>query len=322
VRVKKVVKVFAVLASLAVLAGGLGAALLGFGYPKEFEVGPIQLPTDPERIERGKYLAHHVSLCVECHTVRDFDRFAGPIDESRLGAGGERFPGEFGVLYSSNITPAGIGDWSDEELYRAVTTGVSPSRKPLFPLMPFHSYGTMDRNDVENILAYVRTLEPVESEVPQGELNFPLNIVVRTMAKPPDHQALPDSQNTVEYGRYLVNAAACTECHTPKQQGQPLAGMEFAGGMEFEVPQGTVRSSNITPDPETGIGGWSRKAFVQRFKGDKQRHNRGTTVRSGEFNTIMPWGSYSGMTEEDLGAIYDYLQTVAPVKNRVKAFDS
>ena len=317
---KKGVRIAAILLVFFLLMTGVAVGYLRYALPKELEVGSIELPTDPQRIEHGRYLAHHVSLCVECHTVRDFSKFAGPIEESKLGAGGERFPGEFGVLYSPNITPAGIGKWSDEQLYRAVTTGVSPAKKALFPLMPFHNYGQMDRRDIEDILAYIRTLQPIDNEVPPGKLNFPLNLLVRTMATPPSHQELPSREDTVSYGRYLVNAAACAECHTPKERGESVAGLEYAGGMEFEVPSGVVRSSNITPEPNTGIGGWSREAFLERFKGENQSHTQALPVEPSKFNTIMPWNSYSGLTDEDLCAIYDYLQTVKPVENKVKIF--
>ena len=93
--------------------------------------------------------------------------------------------------------------------------------------------------------------------------------------------------------------------------------MDFAGGREFLLPNGKiVRSANITPDIETGIGNMTREAFIGRFKSMLPEQVR--KIEAKERNTIMPWSSYAGMKEEDLGAIYDYLRTVKPIKNQVE----
>jgi hypothetical protein len=98
--------------------------------------------------------------------------------------------------------------------------------------------------------------------------------------------------------------------------------MEGAGGMEFHWPDGsTVRALNITPDQATGIGDWSKDYFVKRFKLGENMVEAHAPVKTGEFNTPMPWEEYGGMTDEDLGAIYDYLHnTVKPVKHPVEKF--
>ena len=114
--------------------------------------------------------------------------------------------------------------------------------------------------------------------------------------------------------------AGCAECHTPADKGKKLPGMDLAGGFPFPFPDGSiVRSANITPDVDTGIGGWDEKTFVQRFK--KYDPSRGyTPAVQGEMNTYMPWTMYSGMTESDLKDMYAYLRTVKPVKNPVRHF--
>lgn len=315
---KKLLKFLGLVLLLVLVVAGGALGYLFAGYPSVGELPAVTLPTDPERIERGRYLARNVAMCVECHSSRDWSRYAGPMVEDKLGAGGEEFAGGFGTVYAPNITPAGIGSWSDQQLYAAVATGVTVDGTSLFPIMPYPHYGAMDQRDLEDILAYIRTLEPVEHQVPAGELNFPLNLIVRTMPAAPQHQPRPAETDTVAYGRYLLNAASCADCHTPQEKGAPIPGMTLAGGFEFTGPWGTVRSANITPDKQTGIGTWTREQFIERFKGPEQRHNRGDRVAAGEFNTIMPWGSYAGMTEQDLGALYDYLMTVEPVNNRVQ----
>jgi hypothetical protein len=93
--------------------------------------------------------------------------------------------------------------------------------------------------------------------------------------------------------------------------------MDFAGGREFPIPTGTVRSMNITSD-KSGIGSWTKEAFIRRFKAYENKAQ--PIVREGEFNTVMPWTVLSGMTESDLGAVYDYLRTLQPVKHSVERF--
>jgi len=85
---------------------------------------------------------------------------------------------------------------------------------------------------------------------------------------------------------------------------------------------GTVRSANIIPDEETGIGSWTEESFVDKFKSYSDSLNVPTKIGKGEFYIWMPWTMYGKMTREDLSVIYTYMQTVKPVKNLVERFDS
>jgi hypothetical protein len=114
--------------------------------------------------------------------------------------------------------------------------------------------------------------------------------------------------------------ASCNECHTQSKDGEPVAGMKFAGGAQIDLPFGTIRSANLTPDVETGLGSWTKEQFIQRFKSMASDNVKNMTIEPGSFNTIMPWSQYGNMTEEDLGAIYEYLQSLKPVKNLVVKF--
>ncbi len=251
--------------------------------------------------------------------MRNHNLFAGPVEEQSLGQGGEAFPGDFGVLYAPNITPEALGSWSNEDIYRAIVTGVRPDGSALFPLMPYPHYSQMDPRDVEDIIAYVRGLTSRSGKSGQTELNFPFNLIVRTMPLPAAPKPRP-AVGTREYGSYLTNMASGTDCHTPMDKGAPVPGLSFAGGREFPVPSGVTRSANITPDKETGIGRWSREAFTARFKDPKAAHNLDSPLAPGQVNTIMPWRSYAGLTAEDLGAIYDHLMLQPAVKNRVQHY--
>ncbi|HYE73479.1 MAG TPA: c-type cytochrome, partial [Blastocatellia bacterium] len=120
----------------------------------------------------------------------------------------------------------------------------------------------------------------------------------------------------------ISGLAACAECHTPADnRGNRLAGMEFAGGFEFPLPDGSkVRSANITPDKETGISNMTKEQFISRFKSFAATAYQAPEVKAGEFNTVMPWTFYGRMTEKDLNAIYEYLRTLTPVNHQVEKF--
>ena len=119
----------------------------------------------------------------------------------------------------------------------------------------------------------------------------------------------------------MINAAACGDCHTPMDdRGQPLPGRDFAGGFEMKLPGGgVVRSANLTPDADTGLGTWTEQQFVDKFKAFEGAPRAcADHAQEQRENTVMPWMAYAGMTREDLGAIYAYLRTLKPVVNRVQ----
>ena len=224
-------------------------------------------------------------------------------------------------IYAKNITPAAIGNWTDGELYRLITAGVNKNNEALFPLMPYLSYSIMDPDDVQSIICYIRTLKPVSNNVPESKLNFPLNYIVRTMPKDPAPMKRPPESDRVNYGHYLARLAGCSDCHTPMAKGEPIPGKEFAGGNEFVISNyGTVRSANITPNKNTGIGNWTEDFFVERFKYYDNPEKKYIKINPGELQTYMPWTLFAGMKENDLRAIYSYLKTLKAVDNRVIKF--
>ncbi len=302
------------------------AAYVYFFLP---DVGPapeLKVEITPERVRHGEYLANHVVVCMDCHSKRDFSKFSGPILEGTLGQGGEKFSEELGFpgnFFSRNITPHTLSEWSDGEIYRAITTGVSKSGRAIFPVMPYQHYGMLDPEDVKDIIAYLRTIPPIDHAVPGSEPKFPFNFIVNTI---PQKVAAPGKKpaasDRVAYGKYLAHTAGCIECHTPPDdKGQKLPGMEFAGGWEMSLGNGyVVTTANITPDQETGIGKWTEADFIGRFKAYSDSGYVLPTVQAGEFQTIMPWAMYSGMETDDLAAIYAYLRTVEPIKNTIVKF--
>lgn len=284
----------------------------------------IKINYTPQRVAHGKYLANHITVCMDCHSDHDWTKFGGPTDTTRLGIGGMKFdaavdfPGE---VYVPNITPFNIGNWTDGELFRAITTGVKKDGSAIFPIMPWQSYSKMDREDIFDIIAYIRTLKPQKASYPERKLDFPLNIIVHTMPQKAALGKRPNERDTVKYGAYLVQSAACRDCHSPQDKGTILPGMDFAGGREFKLNGGTVRSANITADKETGIGNWTKAQFLSRFAPYGNPAYVPNDVAEGEFQTVMPWQMFGQMKQTDLEAIYAYLRTIKPVKNQVVKFD-
>ncbi len=296
------------------------------GYILNFKPGieapDLKVDATPERIARGNYLANSVCVCMDCHSTRDWSKYAGPITPGTYGAGGERFDrtmGFPGIFYSKNITPFGVGDWTDGELYRAITSGVDKDGEPLFPVMPYHYYGKMDDEDIHSIIAYIRSLPSIESEAPPREVDPPLNIFMRLIPQKGEPRTMPAPSNQLAYGKYLTNASGCIECHTPAdEKGIIKLDSAFGGGRLFQMPFGALRSSNISPH-SSGLGSWNEDMFIAKFKQyqDSSYQSPQLDMMNGDFNTIMPWMMYSTMKEDDLRAIYAYLQTVRPIENEV-----
>lgn len=316
---KKVLLIILIL--LVVIVAGV-ASYVKFGMPNVGEPEDLHITSTPERVQRGQYLANHVTLCMDCHSTRNWKKFSGPMIPGTDGKGGERFDQKMGfpgVFYSKNITPANISDWTDGEIFRAITTGVDKFGNALFPVMPYHYYGQMDKEDVYDIIAYIRTLRPIENKTPDHQVDFPMNFILNTIPVKASFTKIPARSDTVKYGAYLVNAGACMECHTQVNKGQIIPELAFSGGRIFQMPNGDAVSANISPDKETGIGNWTAEQFVTRFKTYSDPKNI-TEMGAKDINTIMPWTMYAGMDTSDLRSIYAYLQTVKPIKNQVTHF--
>lgn len=316
---------------IAFVIGGIVVIIIAFiiyfnaTYPKIAPPSNEKVEITQVRLERGKYLANHVSVCMDCHSTRDWTKFTGPITPGTFGKGGDKFDeanaGVPGIIFAKNITPAGISRYTDGELMRVITCGVTKEGEALFPLMPYISYNNLTKEDLFSIVAYIRSLEPIENEVPERSLNFPLNFIVKTIPpysyKPSPE---PDRNNPAEYGKYLVSIAGCFDCHTEMEKGQRKMDRAFAGGFVFHFPGGEVRSANITPDKTTGIGLWTKEQFINRFKVMNPENNQIPTVGKYDFNSPMPWTMYAGMTNKDLESIYEYLMTLRPLYHDLAKF--
>jgi mono/diheme cytochrome c family protein len=262
----------------------------------------------PERLQRGQYLVEGVVNCFHCHSKYDEKASPAPVLISKKGAGTVFLEdGEMRVV-APNITPdkeTGIGNWSDDALARAIREGVGADGRALFPIMPYGQFRHMSDEDLASVIAYVRTVEPARSELPKTHLPFPVSRLVNIYPEPVTEPVPPPDVSTpVKRGEYVTILGGCTDCHTPRKRGQPIAGLEFGGGNVL----GDVAATNITPDP-SGIPYYDEALFLEAIR---TGHVKGRTLKP-----QMPWWAYRNMTDDDLKAVFAYLRTLKPVKHRV-----
>ena len=180
-------------------------ALPNVGVAEDLKIDYTQ-----ERIERGKYLANSVAVCMDCHSKRDWSKFSGPITSGTVGMGGDRFDqtvGMPGVFIAKNITPSGIGRYTDGELYRLITTGVTKEGRAMFPLMPYPYYGKMDPEDIYSIISYIRSIPDIKNDVTDSQADFPMNFIINTIPQKAQSQKRPDKSDLLAYGAYMTNAS-------------------------------------------------------------------------------------------------------------------
>jgi mono/diheme cytochrome c family protein len=297
-----------------------GYIYLTSAFPKVSSASDLKIEATQERIERGRYLANGFAFCIDCHSSRDVNKFSMPIKPGTEGQGGDDYGEGAGFVPASNITPdkeTGIGSWTDGEIFRAITSGVDKEGKFLAPMMPYALFSKLDKEDLYSIIAYIKTLKPIKNQVPEKNLKFPVNIIFRTIpADPKEFGKKPDATDKVKLGEYY--GIGCKFCHSQNEKGELIPGKEFAGGVEFPLPDGSiVRSSNITPDKETGIGNLSKELFLAKFKSCIDESNLDPKTRG--YNTVMAWNFVAKTaTDEDLLAIYEYIMAQKPVSNKVE----
>lgn len=254
------------------------------------------------QVERGRYLATAAD-CMACHT---------DIEEGgEAYAGGRGLETPFGVIYSANLTPdetTGIGRWSRDEFYRALTEGVGRDGEHLYPAMPYPHFTLMSRADADAIYDYLFTLEPVIRERPENELPFPLTLR-QTLAgwkmlffEPRTFAVDPDRSPDWNRGRYLVDALAhCGACHTAKN---------FLGANKDDgyLRGGTLENwfaPNIRGGVNGGIADWQEEDIVRFLRDGRARHTA-PMQRMGEVVAL----STQNLREEDLRAIAVYLKSL------------
>ena len=290
---------------LAVLGAAAGFILT---MPRGLAAG--DLPDRQPDLENGEYM-FFAGGCESCHAAPG----AKGEDQRKL-AGGVALDTPFGKFYAPNISPDpdhGIGGWSTLAFVNAMKFGVAPDGSHLYPAFPYASYQRMTLADLIDLKAFLDTLPPVAASAPDHELSFPFNIrrglglwqllYVDGESFVPD----PKASAALNRGAYLVTGPGhCGECHSPRNEiGGIVAGRALSGG---PAPEGKGPIPNKTPDPATGIGGWSEDDLVTMFE----------TGFTPEFDSVG--GSMTAvqqnlarLSHDDLVAIAQYLKSLPPI---------
>ena len=274
------------------------------------------LAASPVEIARGKYVFGATAGC-GCHTERK-----GPAN-----AGGRKYDGPFGTVYSTNITPdtkTGIGAWTDAQIIAAIRLGRRPNGERILPIHPFTSFNGMAEDDLRALVAFLRMVPPVNRPNTPKKITVPmfesvflpawLMTFAATETPPP---AAPVSG--VARGEYLVRAVGhCGECHTPRSAlTMALDNSRFlAGNPKKTGPEGQA-TPNITPDKTTGLGDWTDEQIVtylgtgNRPDGDVAGGLMGESIQG----TLA---GYKDLTKGDLQAVARYLKSIPAVKNKIE----
>ena len=302
------------LVCLAALAINFTIGWRPFLGPKARPLTSRTFDRTSQRLERGRYIATALSGCSYCHSPHDWNAPGTPYIEGQEGAGGVLpFANLPGRLVAPNLTPdpdTGAGTWTDDQLARAIREGVGHDGRALFPLMPYLHYRQMPDEDLASVIVYFRSLPSVRNPLPKTEVIFPVKYLIRSVPQPLTSPVaeLPAGVNLVQRGAHLVDLAGCVDCHTPQERGQPIPGLDFAGGFPFPGPWGNVSTANLTPDP-TGIPYYDEALFLDVM------HTG--SVRARKLNPIMPVKVYKNLADDDLKAMFAYLRTLKPVQHRV-----
>lgn len=275
-------------------------------------------------VERGKYIVDNVAACQDCHTPRD--EAGAPIAAQYL-AGAECFVQlENGsCLNTRNLTnhETGLLNRTDEEIKRMIREGIRPAvtgDEPLSPVMPYYVLHNMSDDDLNAVVAYLRTVPGVEHAIPRSGVEFevpaPANLLDPSRVPMP-MQGYEDTPAALR-GRYLAGEVGiCLECHTRHTMGDPNVldyDAIFAGGEEFEVGLPvTVVSKNITSDAETGLGQWSVDDIVNAVLQGKDKDGAGLCPPM----PAGPMGAFGGLKPEDVRDIAHYLKSLPPVSNAI-----
>lgn len=166
-----------------------------------------------------------------------------------------------------NITSnreTGIGNFTDNQLARAIREGISHDGQTLFPMMPYARFRRMSDEDLASVVVYLRALPPIHNALPRTDIHFPVKYLIRGVPEPVTGTVQADLSTPASRGEYLVNLSSCLDCHTPRKRGRPDSSMKFAGGQTFGA-SGQIASSNITPDV-TGIGSYTEERFVKALE--------------------------------------------------------
>jgi mono/diheme cytochrome c family protein len=268
-------------------------------------------------VERGDYLVNTIMACGNCHTPRDAD---GKQVADKAFSGGLTFNTPAFIATAPNITPdneTGIGSWSDAEIRRALVQGIRPDHGrlagvPLAAIMPANFYKALLPDDLDAVVAYLRTIKPVRNEVPAPVYKAG----VRRDPYPDADTGFSKAAfgDPLRRGAYLVTIGHCMECHSAWSRGvSDFKNGLGQGGRTFPPREGSPEGSpgsvaaNITSHPTAGIGAWSDAEIKRAIVSGIARDGR-------PLKQPMAYSYYDGIKDADLADITAYLRTVPPLQ--------
>ena len=268
----------------------------------------IVVARTPERVERGRYLSEGLLQCFVCHSERDWKKPGAPPIPALKGAG---FVWRAG-LTAPNLTPdveTGIGKWTDDMLIRAIREGIGHDGRVLDAQMWSRSFRSLPDEDVEAVVAYLRSLKPIRHPLPRT--NLPAEAKKLRVPEPITEPVPPrPPADAVERGRRLASLADCGGCHTswytPKNPGL------YGGGNPVKRGAVTTLSSNITSD-DSGMAHYDAAFFREVMRTGK--------AKGRELNGVMPWVVFRNLNDDDLDALFAYLRALPKVKHLIDNID-
>lgn len=282
--------------------------------PKAYEPRPlrnISVARTPERIARGRYLAEGLLQCFNCHSERDWKKPGAPPIPALKGAG-TVWPGK-PWLTAPNLTPdpeTGTGKWTDDMLIRAIREGISHDGRVLHPQMWYRSFRMLPDEDVEAVVAYLRTLKPIKHALPKTAIP-PDEAKKLKVEEPITEPVLPVAPTSeVDRGRRLAGLADCSGCHT-SWYTKPNPGL-FGGGNLVKIGDKKAYGANITSD-DSGIAHYDAAFFREVI--------RTGAARGRELSPIMPWTVFRNLNDQDLNALFAYLRAMPKVKHLIDNID-
>lgn len=285
-----------------IVVGVLGLALKSYYLLNEQHNVPVATVTvagTREQLARGEQLAH---LCINCHSPNGELPLAGADFVTRF----DMPP--MGTLYAPNLTPGGdIDDWTDGEVIRAIREGVHRDGRSLL-IMPSNVGRNFSDEDVQALVAYLRSQPATGGPTPRNQLNLLgalfLNLAdLRTVQAPVGQVTAPQAEDTLAYGRYMVDIIGCRDCHGEQLQG---------------------KADNGQPGPPPGpnltriVPGWTEAEFMTFFNTGRMPNGAMVPMEelsSGYATPRMPWNEVrASTTDDELKAMYAYLSSLPAVE--------
>lgn len=313
---KKALKIIGIIALLLIAILLIGFVYINANGIPEYKTIPLDysVKSDSISIERGKKLT--TLLCANCHKNNETGKLTGTLMKEA--------PSEFGEIYSQNITQDktyGIGNWTDAEILYLLRTGIKKSGQYAPPYMA--KLPTMADEDINAIISFLRSNDPMVTadatpdtpSKPSFLTKLLCHVAWKPFPMPTEKIILPDSTQTIALGKYLANNLECFSCHSADFKTNNFLKPElskgyFAGGNSPLDDEGRVKKTpNLTPDKETGIGNWTKEQFIKAVR---------FGIVDGQNALTYPMIPFTQLTDSEVAAIYEYLKTIPPIKNKVE----